>query len=94
MTSKNAEIAVLQEQMKSAREALSAFKAETEESFKSVNEKLDQNSVTIDERLKKIEGILTEAKGGWRMLVFIGGTAAALGAVLGKAVGWLMALPR
>lgn len=94
MTSKNAEIAVLQEQMKQSRDALTEFKSETEKSFQSVNEKLDRNSTEIDERLKRIEGILREAKGGWRMLVFIGGMAATLGALAGKVAGWLMAIPR
>ncbi len=94
MTSKNAEIAVLQEQMKQSREALSDFKSETEQSFKSVNQKLDKSATDIDARLKRIESILTEAKGGWRMLVFIGGLSATLGAIAGKIAAWIMAVPR
>jgi hypothetical protein len=94
MTSRNAEIAVLQEQMNGQREALSQFKDDTKENFRAVNEKLDSNSDNVDKRLKNIESLLTQAKGGWKLLLFVSGLAATVSAVAGKLLGLFLSLPR
>jgi len=63
-----------------------------DERSKAHADKLDM----LDERLKKVEGkldsiisTLSEAKGGWRMLMIVGGMAGVVGAFLTKIASWL-----
>ena len=44
--------------------------------------------------ISAIQATLSEARGGWRTLMYIGGASAAAGAVAAKLFSWLMALPR
>lgn len=37
--------------------------------------------------VKAIRGVLAEARGGWKILLLLGGGAAAIGAVFGKLLG-------
>ena len=41
---------------------------------------------TVEEKVDKILSIVSEAKGGWRVMVMLGGAAGVVGAFLGK---WL-----
>lgn len=59
-------------------------------------EKLDklQNILTkkIEEQNKQINSltsVLTEAKGGWKVIIFIAGTAGAIGAAIAKVLPFL-----
>ena len=41
-----------------------------------------------------IKKMLSEARGGWKMLMMVGGLSAAGGAVVAKVLGWIGILPR
>jgi len=45
-------------------------------------------------QLASIQQTLSEAKGGWKTLMWVGGLSAALGGVLVKVMTWLNFLPR
>jgi hypothetical protein len=94
MTSKNAEIAVLQTQMENQQLAMDDMKRETAENFRAVNEKMDRNQIHTQAELQSIKDILTEAKGGWKMFVMIGGLAATIGAIAGKALSMLVSFSK
>ena len=47
----------------------------------------------ISEQLKDMQDTLSEAKGGWRVLMLVGGAGAAAGTVLTKLALWFSALP-
>lgn len=76
--SEEAQIAVIQNEMKHFTLALDEIKASTKD---------------LDARFGRIEDILKEARGGWRMLLMIGTFAAAIGAVSTKIVAWLISFP-
>jgi hypothetical protein len=44
--------------------------------------------------ISAIQATLSEARGGWRTLMWIGGAGAAAGAAATKLFSWLMVLPR
>jgi hypothetical protein len=94
MTSKNAEIAVLQTQMVDQKLTLDELRKSANENFQAVNKKLDENQTEMDARLRRIETILVEAKGGWKMLMLIGGLAAGVGALVGKFAGLFLTVPK
>jgi hypothetical protein len=43
----------------------------------------------IKKCIHEIQSTLSEAKGGWRMLMLIGGASGALGAAIGQALHWV-----
>lgn len=45
----------------------------------------------MKEDVHEIKMMMSEAKGGWRAIVLIGGIAGALGAFLAKFIPWLTA---
>ncbi len=52
---------------------------------------LDRMATSLDQMAEAVEAMreqLAQAKGGWKTLVFIGGAAAAGGAVLSKLAFW------
>jgi hypothetical protein len=48
----------------------------------------------IMSQLTVIQQTLSEAKGGWKTLMWVGGLSAAVGAVLVKALTWLQIFPK
>lgn len=46
------------------------------------------------EELQSIQATLSEAKGGWKLMVMVGGAGAALGAIIIKVLSWLQFLPK
>lgn len=44
-------------------------------------------------QLQTIQQTLSEAKGGWRTLMWIGGAGAAVGVTLYKIIAWIVTLP-
>ena len=49
---------------------------------------------SISDQLATINTTLSEAKGGWKTLMFISGASAAVGGLLVKLLAWLPILPR
>jgi prefoldin subunit 5 len=45
-------------------------------------------------QLTTIQQTLSEAKGGWKTLMWVGGLSAALGGIVVKVMTWLQILPR
>lgn len=54
-------------------------------------ERLEADVTELRADVKSMIAILEQAKGGWRTLMLIGGLAGAVGAVLGKIIGWWFA---
>lgn len=57
----------------------------------------DRQTVLIEQigaQLVEVKETLSEAKGGWRMLMLVGGAGAAAGAVLTKALYIFMQAPK
>jgi prefoldin subunit 5 len=48
----------------------------------------------MTQTLHEVNKTLSEAKGGWKMLMLVGGVAAAIGAGAAKVVGWFQVLPK
>ena len=55
---------------------------------------LHQDLQKVMEKLSSIENTLSEAKGGWRTLMFVSGMSAAVGGMIEKVATWLQFLPR
>ena len=55
---------------------------------------LHQDLQKVMEKLSSIENTLSEAKGGWRTLMFVSGMSAAVGGLIVKVATWLQFLPR
>lgn len=55
---------------------------------------LHQDLQKVMEKLSSIENTLSEAKGGWRTLMFVAGMSAAVGGMIVKIATWLQVLPR
>jgi len=51
-------------------------------------DKLVEDMEEIKKTLVAIQGTLSEAKGGWRMLLLIGGAAGTLGAGITQVIHW------
>lgn len=51
--------------------------------------KLVEDVDDIKKCIHQIQNTLSEAKGGWRMLMLIGGASGALGAAIGQALHWV-----
>lgn len=47
----------------------------------------------ISEQMQEMQATLSEAKGGWRMLMLVGGAGAAAGTLLTKVAMWAASLP-
>jgi prefoldin subunit 5 len=45
-------------------------------------------------QLTTIQQTLSEAKGGWKTLMWVGGLSAALGAIVVKVITWMQIFPR
>jgi prefoldin subunit 5 len=56
--------------------------------LKAQNARLEANQERMNEKLDLLVTAVTEAKGGWKMLLAIGGAAAATGAVVTKMILW------
>lgn len=52
-------------------------------------EELKTSNADLVSKLETISSLLTEAKGGWRVMVFLGGAAASLGAIISWALDHL-----
>lgn len=48
----------------------------------------------LNETISEIQATLSEARGGWRTLMWIGGAGAAAGAAATKLLTWLLTVPR
>lgn len=46
------------------------------------------------EELQIIQATLSEARGGWRLMVMVGGLSAAAGGIVVKVMTWLQLLPK
>lgn len=46
------------------------------------------------EQLQQIQATLSEARGGWRLMVMVGGLSAAAGGIVVKVMTWLQLLPK
>lgn len=46
------------------------------------------------EELQGIQATLSEAKGGWKLLLMVGGVSAALGGIVVKVMTWMQVLPK
>ena len=62
-----------------------------------LNDRVDQlqhDLRTVMAQLSSIQHTLSEAKGGWKTLMFISGMSAAAGGLIVKLITWLPILPR
>lgn len=57
-------------------------------------EALEREVHALREDVADIKRMLSEAKGGWRMLMMVGGFSAAIGAGAAKLLTWLGWMPR
>lgn len=48
----------------------------------------------LQSTVNRIDRMLSEARGGWKMLLMVGGAAGAAGAAITKVAAYLSALPR
>lgn len=62
--------------------------------IREIKEALKVHTASVDARLTKIESTLSEARGGWRVIMWIGGAGAALGTAFGAALVKLTPLSR
>ena len=51
-------------------------------------ERLEADVTELRSDVKSMIAMLEQAKGGWRTLMLVGGLGGAVGAALGKAMGW------
>lgn len=61
-----------------------------ERDIKNMRADIKEMSVTLHE----INRTLSEARGGWKTLMLVGGVAATIGAGAAKIVGWIQVLPK
>ncbi len=54
---------------------------------------LHRDMQAMNETLMQINSTLSEAKGGWKTLLLVGGIAAAVGATFSKLAAWFHNLP-
>lgn len=54
---------------------------------------LHRDMQAMNETLAQINTTLSEAKGGWKTLLLVGGIAAAVGATFSKLAAWFHQLP-
>ncbi len=57
--------------------------------LKAQNARLEANQERMNEKLDVLVTAVTEAKGGWQMLLAIGSAAAATGAIVTKLIIWM-----
>jgi hypothetical protein len=57
-------------------------------------EQLQADMRAMKEDVHEIKMILSEARGGWKTLMLVGGIAAAVGATVSKLAGWLGWMPK
>ncbi|WP_165837523.1 hypothetical protein [Zavarzinia aquatilis] len=50
---------------------------------------IEEELRTLKADVREIKSLLTEARGGWRMLLLVGGAGAALGGLVLKLVDWM-----
>jgi hypothetical protein len=62
--------------------------------IREIKETLKGHVQKTDERLTKIENALSEARGGWRTIVWLGGISATIGAGFGAFMAKLSPLSR
>jgi hypothetical protein len=55
---------------------------------------LHEDMKLVMEQLSSIQQTLSEAKGGWRALLWISGLSATIGGVVVKIAMWIQAVPR
>lgn len=55
---------------------------------------LHQDMKTMMSQLALIQSTLSEARGGWRTLMFVSGLSATVGGVIVKLAAWLQMWPR
>lgn len=54
---------------------------------------LQQQLARVEHKLDEVITTLSEAKGGWRTLMLIGGAGGVIGALLSKAAPWIASGP-
>jgi len=55
--------------------------------IREIKEVIKEHAASVDARLSKIETTLSEAKGGWRVIVWIGGAGGGVGSAV---TAWLL----
>lgn len=50
---------------------------------------IEEELRTLKADVREIKSLLTEARGGWRMLLLVGGAGAALGGLALKLIDWV-----
>lgn len=63
------------------------------ESLQDQVERLHADMANVLEQLRRINNTLSEARGGWRLIVLFGGGVSALSVIATKLVEWLLSLP-
>lgn len=61
--------------------------------LKAQNARLEETQRLMNEKLDLLVTAVTEAKGGWKMLLMIGSCAAAVGAITTKLILWIKGVP-
>lgn len=57
--------------------------------LKAQNARLEANQERMNEKLDVLVSAVTEAKGGWKMLMAVGSASAVIGASMSKLVLWI-----
>lgn len=55
---------------------------------------LHEDMGRVMQQLTEIQATLSEAKGGWKTLMWVAGFSAAVGGLIVKVISWLTVLPR
>lgn len=61
-----------------------------ERDVKRLSDEMSEMRKEFTEQLSKINETLSEAKGGWRTLMWVGGAGATFGIAIAKLIGWLV----
>lgn len=65
-----------------------------ERDVKRMREEMHEMRIEFASELRKINETLSEARGGWRTLMLVGGVSATVGAAVAKVVTWLNVIPK
>lgn len=57
-------------------------------------DELSSDLKTVMSQLSSIQQTLSEAKGGWKTLMWISGVSAAVGGLMVKVITWIQVLPK
>lgn len=80
-------------EISAVRREIEGLRVENRDLWQSM-QALRSESREMREDLHAIREVLSEAKGGWKMLMAVGGFSAACGAVLSQAWEWIERIPR